>query len=594
MAYIDELKTDYAILINGEWGSGKTFFITNQLFSSVKNKYPSMRCVHISLNGLENLDEIYQKIVVELLSNQKIAGIGFGMLKTLLELDIEIPKIGLKPANIVKVLKNTSLVIAKESSSSPDLLLCFDDLERISSKTTIEAVLGYIYANFIERKRMKVLLISNEAKIESSAYMHGKEKIVGRTFLFTPSLRAVFSQILSEIVICKNSRERIETEKEFLLTLLEGYKIINLRTLQFLVRALHVICSAVLELKEETFHKVAFFTAILSFEYRKGTLVLEDAYKLNNFATMELSKSLRKSQEGETPSYEEYFYNTYVLLHRNEYEYFRSIIDLVFSGYFDEELFLSEIKGLEPANLSPEQEAKQKILHFRQLNDNELQKAIKEVSDYLLNGAYGIKDFLELSLFFTHFYDKGLISEDPKTILESASKILIDRMQDDKIKAYSLYGDIWISSEGATQTFREIRAFFEKSIKDKKDIQKRSSIRDFFSALLKGDSNAWVLYKDIESDSIFLYVDPEELASSIVSALPAGLTSLSELFKYRYLRITNIRDFHNNEIPVLTTLMNIIKERGINNLNDKPLRKYIVNELLEDLGRVIAHLAKEK
>ena len=223
LAYLKELETDYAILINGEWGSGKTYFVMNQLFRSVKNKYTDMRCVHVSLNGLEDLDEIYQKILVELLSNQEAARVGFGLLKTLLQLDIEIPKIGLKSKNIVAVLKNTSLVIAKESKSAPDIFLCFDDIERISSKTSIEAVLGYIYANFIERKHMKVLLISDEGKIDSSAYKIGKEKIIGRTFLFSPLIGEVFQQILTNIVSSMEIRERIETEKEFLLKLFETY-----------------------------------------------------------------------------------------------------------------------------------------------------------------------------------------------------------------------------------------------------------------------------------------------------------------------------------------------------------------------------------
>src|SRR5208283_2530975 len=111
LAYLDELETDYAVLINGEWGSGKTYFVKNQLFSSIRKHHRDMRCIHISLNGLEELDEIYVKIVVGLLSNQKSARIGSGMLKTLLQLDIEIPKVGLKSKNIANVLKNTSLVI---------------------------------------------------------------------------------------------------------------------------------------------------------------------------------------------------------------------------------------------------------------------------------------------------------------------------------------------------------------------------------------------------------------------------------------------------------------------------------------------------
>jgi hypothetical protein len=589
VAYIEELKTDYAILINGQWGCGKTFFITHDLFTSLKDKYPKMRCVHISLNGLENLDEIYQKIVVELLSTQELARVGFGLLKTLLELDIEIPKIGLKSKNIINVLKNTSLVIAKESNVTPDMLLCFDDLERISGKTTIEGVLGYIYANFIERKHMKVLLISDESKIESSVYTHGKEKIIGRTFLFTPSIQAIFSHLLNEIVSDAKSREQIETEKEFLLTLFKDYKITNLRTVQFIMRALAVISASAPMIKAETFHNITFFTAILSFEYRKGALDLEKAYKLKDINNIELLKSLRKKSAQEEPSYEETFYDVYIRPHRNEYDFFSSIVDMIFSGLLDKELFLSDVKSLEPDNLSPEQLSKQKIFQFRELQDEDFQNTVKEVYNYMLKGAYGITAFLQLSLHLTYFYDKGIITEDPKTILQKASRIVVDRMQDDDINTYLQFGRIQIRSDSASPTYQAIRTSIDKAIADSKNAEKTSSIKTFFTTLLKGDNNAWRLYNNIESELIFLFVDLKDLASSILSASSDGVASFSAIFEHRYLRISNARDIYNKEIPALSTLLNIIKE-GATDLNDKPLRKFIINELIENIVKVIEHL----
>ncbi|MEJ2684331.1 MAG: P-loop NTPase fold protein [Candidatus Sulfobium sp.] len=353
LAYVAEPETDYAILINGKWGSGKTFFVSHQLFKRLGEQYPELRLVHVSLSGLDNLDEIYPKILVGLLSNQASARIGSGLMKTLLQLDIKIPKIGITTKNIANVLKDTSLVIAKETKSKPDMFLCFDDLERISNKIEAEAVLGYIYANFIESKHTKVLLISDESKISASAYKEAKEKIIGRTFSFSPSMRDAFPQILEELV-AEINRERIEAEKEFLFALLDSYKIRNLRTLQFIIRALDIISSAVPELKGDSFHKVTFFTTILSFEYRKGTLDLEDAYNLTNVETLSVLKSLSEKTEEKVKSYRDIFYDTYIKFHRNEYEYFRSIVDLVFSGYLDKDLFIVEIKSLEPQTLSIE------------------------------------------------------------------------------------------------------------------------------------------------------------------------------------------------------------------------------------------------
>ena len=59
--YVRADYTDYAIMINGEWGSGKTHFWNNK----VRNKIESLRLngkkyttIYMSLYGISNLEEI--------------------------------------------------------------------------------------------------------------------------------------------------------------------------------------------------------------------------------------------------------------------------------------------------------------------------------------------------------------------------------------------------------------------------------------------------------------------------------------------------------------------------------------------------------
>ena len=66
--YIRADYTDYAIMINGEWGSGKTYFWNNK----VRNKIESMQLngkryttIYMSLYGISNLEEISKKIFIE-------------------------------------------------------------------------------------------------------------------------------------------------------------------------------------------------------------------------------------------------------------------------------------------------------------------------------------------------------------------------------------------------------------------------------------------------------------------------------------------------------------------------------------------------
>ena len=66
--YIRSDYTDYAVMINGEWGSGKTHFWNNK----VRKKIESMQLngkryttIYMSLYGISNLEEISKKIFIE-------------------------------------------------------------------------------------------------------------------------------------------------------------------------------------------------------------------------------------------------------------------------------------------------------------------------------------------------------------------------------------------------------------------------------------------------------------------------------------------------------------------------------------------------
>ena len=76
MHYLEEDKTHTAIMLTGEWGSGKTYYVENVLVPFLqkekKNRIPFLkrgkenRCVVISLYGLEELSDISKSIYMEL------------------------------------------------------------------------------------------------------------------------------------------------------------------------------------------------------------------------------------------------------------------------------------------------------------------------------------------------------------------------------------------------------------------------------------------------------------------------------------------------------------------------------------------------
>ncbi|MDD3304325.1 MAG: P-loop NTPase fold protein [Clostridia bacterium] len=164
--YIRKPYTDYAVMLNGEWGSGKTYFWNNKLRSrieSIKNvEGKNYKTIYMSLYGINSLEEISKKIFIE--TNPMIN-------KTLKKfVDTregnvipEYVKTGLDMANL---FGSTSFSSDKVDFSKmfaiDDKILCFDDLER--ANVDVIDILGYIN-NFVEHDGIKTILICNEKEL---------------------------------------------------------------------------------------------------------------------------------------------------------------------------------------------------------------------------------------------------------------------------------------------------------------------------------------------------------------------------------------------------------------------------------------------
>lgn len=168
--YLEEDKTNTAIMLTGEWGSGKTYYIEKVLVPFLqrekKNHIPFLksgkenRCVVISLYGLEDLSDISKSIYMELRMKildkaSEAASAGKLIAKTVAK--------GI--AGRLGIDVNMSEEDLKKIYSSIDLsdkLLVFEDLER--SNIEITKLLGYVN-NLVERDGVKVLLVANENEI---------------------------------------------------------------------------------------------------------------------------------------------------------------------------------------------------------------------------------------------------------------------------------------------------------------------------------------------------------------------------------------------------------------------------------------------
>ncbi len=239
--YIDyylQLKSppEYAILLRGKWGIGKTWFIKKYI-----NKKNTKKFIFISLYGVSKFTEIEEIIFQQVhpilgSKGMKLAGkILKGALKATIRLDLDgdqkddininssIPDI--KLPEYLKKLDNKTLV--------------FDDLERSSIK--IKNLFGYIN-QLVESNGQKVIILANEEEIIKNLnetnnektineYLRTKEKLIGKSFEIFPDTKGALNQFLS-IVENKNAKALLSNNKDLILSIYKSSTYQNLRHLR--------------------------------------------------------------------------------------------------------------------------------------------------------------------------------------------------------------------------------------------------------------------------------------------------------------------------------------------------------------------------
>lgn len=159
------LQRDNAVcvVLDGEWGVGKTTFWKN--FSDAKFKENS---VYVSLFGKESIQEIKQEIGVQIYKrNEYISEFSEKAKKLGLDkvIDEVTPKLGSALIGCISFFKKENF---------KDVIICFDDFERISDKINLKDVLGTI-SEYKEQQNCHIVMILNRSKMTVSAKETQKE-----------------------------------------------------------------------------------------------------------------------------------------------------------------------------------------------------------------------------------------------------------------------------------------------------------------------------------------------------------------------------------------------------------------------------------
>lgn len=164
--YVDTDFYNYAVMIDGAWGSGKTHFVKNVLIQELESK--GNRVLYVSLYGVSNIQELGKKLYLDFLLQDKSkyvtehAELAESIIGTVFDIGSpfmgKLGDINIKGKKIRNIVENT----VKHICPMKDCVLIFDDLERCNC--SIQESLGYING-FVEQAGMKVIIIANQKEL---------------------------------------------------------------------------------------------------------------------------------------------------------------------------------------------------------------------------------------------------------------------------------------------------------------------------------------------------------------------------------------------------------------------------------------------
>lgn len=167
--YINKSNYNYAVLIDGSWGSGKTYFIKNSLVPALEaneknrksqnGKPDNRKIIYISLYGISSKEELDFQILLEVMPFKKI------FKRKDIKLASNIGKAVISGISSFYGILLPKKIINFSDISSKNYILIFDDLERCNMN--VNNLLGYIN-NYVEHDGIKTIIISNEKEIAST------------------------------------------------------------------------------------------------------------------------------------------------------------------------------------------------------------------------------------------------------------------------------------------------------------------------------------------------------------------------------------------------------------------------------------------
>lgn len=631
--YIYNVNIKYATLLNGSWGSGKTFFIKmyieelEQKYKENKKDNKYKKPVYISLYGLNNVSEVKNKIVLSLIKNEKIKQI-----MPFIDVGLEIRSEFIASNSFVQDSRSKLSKIIDALYKIDNLIIFFDDLERCN--ININSILGYIN-ELVEQNNIKVIIVADENKIgkvnysknlelkhlvalsdnikmedkqkkkdflisnetnknmklqftkeeviartkylfgEDTLYNEIKEKLIGKVIYYRADICDIYDKFVDIIITNNNANTIAKKNKEKFLKLLENEKYYNLRTLQFIFqcfnRLVHETQNIIEngDVKEIFWSDLFFYCTIKSLQIKQGKK-LYNWESNQEFGTIYLESQLID------------YKGTNCIVG------FRFVDDYIEKSYLNKKKIknvLNDYKNMVLNEISNPNDPLYKLKTWWIISESELNTIIDELIVKIENNEYSLELYSKIVNYLSRIEEMDVEKEKIRKAIDKLEenirkKIVVGKYSEDNLLS------------GTSETLK----IYQKNIDNIKKLvyQKEKNDDEEQISIIFASDDWGVKLKEYCKNNSYKFSQNRNFANILdIDAIILNIKSknIEQIYEFWYAlqkiyNYDNIKDFYMADKDVLIQLKNEL----VNIQDVDKVKAFVINKIVKFLDDVIMKL----
>ena len=259
-------------MLDGKWGSGKTYFINNILKKKFEDEH---RLIYISLNGVSNIRDVNFRFIVERyawLSKTRKTNIGHISIALLQE---SIAVIGRSDALVKVTPKGFNKIDISKLIDISNCTIVLDDLERmnINDDQYIE-LFGTIADTYLKDDTVNILYVCDESVMKRvKNYSLIKEKYIGWTFTYNIPLEDSIDSMLEKYP--QSTINYVVINKQFIVDFADSISLVNRRTFIFYLDVINNLLPSLTKFDPCIQKSILYSLLVVIDEYKNGNITFD-------------------------------------------------------------------------------------------------------------------------------------------------------------------------------------------------------------------------------------------------------------------------------------------------------------------------------